>query len=195
VPPAPRRARFGGAAEGGQAVPPAPRRARFGGAAISIGILLLLVIVQALFLLSLRPEADAPQFDIQPPSTVTGIVRIASFQGDIVLRTSLGERPAEVGEAPAEGSEIRVAPEGNCVLAIEKHGEILLGGDATLRFARHPHRADGIDLLLERGAAFVSFTDPAFRDLKDTERVTIHSPHLSCNPLRAAPTEFLLTVE
>jgi hypothetical protein len=33
VPPAPRRALFGGAAAGGQAVPPAPRRALFGGAA------------------------------------------------------------------------------------------------------------------------------------------------------------------
>jgi hypothetical protein len=165
------------------------------GPAISIGFLLLLVIAQALFLLSLRPETDAPQFDIQPPSTVAGIVRIASFEGNVILKTPLGERPAEVGETPADGAEIRVAPEGNCILAIEKHGEILLGGDVALRFARHPHRADGIDLLLERGAAFVSFTDPAFRDLKDTERVTIHSPHLSCNPLRAAPTEFLLTVE
>lgn len=165
------------------------------GPAVSIGILLALVVIQAVFLLSLRPEADAPKFDIQPPAEVAGIVRIVSLGGGVFFETPLGERPAAVGEAPAAGDELRLEADGSCVLAVEAHGEILLEGAAELRFARHPHRADGVDILLERGAAFVSFTDPAFRELKDTERVTIHSPHLSCNPLRAAPTEFLLTVE
>lgn len=164
-------------------------------AAASIAILVAIIVVQAVFLVGMRPEPDAPHLEIGPPTEVEGIVRIASLEGAVLLQGPLGEREAAVGDRPGPGETLRTAAGAHCILAVERHGEILLGGDGEILFERAPRRVDGVEILLKRGNAFVSFASPEFRDLADTGRVTIHTPHLSANPLRAEPTEFLLTVE
>ncbi len=160
-------------------------------------LLLLLIAAQIFFLYRMTPKqtVSAP-VRVEPFESADLVIRIARLDGDAVVTSPLGIRDASEDEVLSLGEIVRTSPTTRAVISVEGYAEVLLGPASAMSFlsAQRGPRA-GLDLFLKEGSAYFILESAASGSDGDTGLITVHSPNMSCAPLEAHRTEFLLSVE